>query len=444
MNFNKRSSDSLPADAAGGINQEWNILIKKRLNVEQKNKSKDMEEVSYNVDKKRVYYPPYTLDPSKITFDDVFNHATVQFNTHPNTATKNINLAKIMETHPIIPVNFRDPHWHNFFQYMDYIKQHEGATPHMLKNRRNAWNMFCRAWGVANEWPKYPLPHIPDRSRDIVLPSPEVVNKILSYKYTNDKYLNKLIQYHFFTGFMIGMRPESEMVILDISDISIDDGDFYTIHIVEPKKRMNSRTLRLEDYLATSKTTKSFKNYIDTIRPKFADASENALLVNPVDGKRWTEANLRKSMLSKYGRQVWPKFWPYVMRHWCATARCIEWAKEDHTVLNRAKEWLGHKKTDQTLVYTHLASLYNQNNGSWLRRALKRRRGNVASKLDLAVNARITQNKTSFVQIPSENLTDAAAFVFNPRRFFARITKRIFLFVQGVINYSLKPSGVFV
>lgn len=66
------------------------------------------------------------------------------------------------------------------------------------------------------------------------------------------------------------------------------------------------------------------------------------------------------------------------MRHWSATARCIEW-KDDNTVLYRVKDWHGHKKLDQTLKYISLAKLYDDKAGSWLNRALKRRR-NVGGK----------------------------------------------------------------
>lgn len=112
-----------------------------------------------------------------------------------------------------------------------------------------------------------------------------------------------------------------------------------------------------------SKTNKSFKNFVDTIRPRFAEKNESALFINPNTGKRWTEANLRKTLLCKYARVIWPNYWPYVMRHWSATARCIEW-KKDNTVLYRVKDWHGHKKVDQTLKYISLAKLYDDKAGA--------------------------------------------------------------------------------
>ena len=99
------------------------------------------------------------------------------------------------------------------------------------------------------------------------------------------------------------------------------------------------------------------------------------------------------------------------MRHWCATARCIEW-KKDNTVLYRVKDWMGHKKTDQTLKYIQLASIYNNNSGSWLGRALKRRRcKTVGGKHGQKIGEkRITQKNRSFVKISPRELADAAGF----------------------------------
>ena len=73
---------------------------------------------------------------------------------------------------------------------------------------------------------------------------------------------------------------------------------------------------------------------------------------------------------------------------------------------------MGHKKTDQTLKYIQLASLYNNNSGSWLSHALKRRRcktvgGKHGKKIE---EKRITQKNRSFVKIPSRELADAAGF----------------------------------
>ncbi len=400
----------------GGNERKWNIVENLR-NVRQTTVKhvdlvnyhpqtwEDMVEQAYDLDKKRVYYPPYTLDPGKITFDDVFNHAVNQHNLQESTANKYLDTARIMESHGVMPVNFRKPHWNDFFKHMDYIKRYENATPHMLNNRRKAWMMFCRAWGTAKEWPTYKLPHIPDRTKNIFIPTPETVRTLLQTPYTGDKYLNRHIQYHFFAGFMVGMRPEKEIVILNIDDLFLDEQDNYAIRITEPKKRGNTRILRLENNIAVSKTRKSFKNYVDTILPRFANKNENALYVNPETGKRWTVDTLRHQLLNRYGKRVWPRFWPYVMRHWCATARCIEW-QNDNRVLVRVKSWMGHKRVDQTDNYLDLARLYNQGKGSWLSRALKQHKNVGGMHGRPPGRERITKKSGKFVPIPSRNFAN--------------------------------------
>ena len=71
--------------------------------------------------------------------------------------------------------------------------------------------------------------------------------------------------------------------------------------------------------------------------------------------------------------KVYPTFYPYLMRHWCATARLIEWEKIQHKeALSRVSYWLGHDQLDQTKEYINLVNLFDENNGSWLSRALKR------------------------------------------------------------------------
>ena len=397
-------NNSLQHELLGGANQECKQLIEtigqiiKQPNQMERNTMEDYEQ---HIKTKRVYYPSYTLDPEKTTFEDIKNHAITRQNIAETTIDKYLNTAKLMETHSIFPVNFKNPHWTNFFQYMDHIKRFENATPNMLRNRRKAWALFCKAWGTDKEWPSYKLPHIPDRSKDIILPTPETVRKFFQHPYTGDKYLNRLIQYHFFTGFMVGMRPEKEMIILNIDDLYLDEPDNYTIRIVEPKKRGNSRILRLESTIAVSQTRKSFKNYVDTIRPRFANRNEDALLINPRTVTRWTESQLRLRFLYPYAQQIWPQYWPYVMRHWCATARCIEW-KKDTTVLYRVKYWMGHVKLDQTLRYLDLAKLYDQGKGSWISRALKQHNNHVGGTCDISGKERTNEKIPRFVPTSPE------------------------------------------
>ena len=94
-------------------------------------------------------------------------------------------------------------------------------------------------------------------------------------------------------------------------------------------------------------------------------SSGNAVFLTP-QGKRFSVRYLGKK-LRQNGQKVWPEFHPYIMRHWCATARLIEW----NFNINRVKYWMGHAKIDTTLNYLHIAQeYYEQDQSNWLKRAI--------------------------------------------------------------------------
>jgi hypothetical protein len=167
------------------------------------------------------------------------------------------------------------------------------------------------------------------------------------------------------------MAPEKEFIILNITDLIIDKYGNNTIRITRPKVGNKSRILRLEKTIACSPVHKSVLNYLKFVRPKYADPAEKALFVDPRTGLRWKDEDILRRFLTKYGKMVYSVFFPYIMRHWCGTARMIEWKKTD-TALAKVNYWLGHTKLDQTKKYVDFAYLFHDNDGSWLSRALKR------------------------------------------------------------------------
>ena len=107
-------------------------------------------------------------------------------------------------------------------------------------------------------------------------------------------------------------------------------------------------------------------------RSKVADENEKALFLT-TEGKPFTPRYMGKK-LREQGKKVWKDFHPYVMRHWCATARMIEWKYN----INRVSDWLGHSNINTTRKYVHIAQeYYEQDQGSWLKRALKSSQKNV-------------------------------------------------------------------
>jgi integrase len=387
---------SIPAaTAAGGKHQEWNEFITSvSQNIEYLNPyGMGMGELEY-VKKFNRLNCPITLDPKTSTFEDVRLNAFLRQRLDPSTIEKRLRYARFMENH-IVPVDFRNPNYANFIRHMDYREQEENATSQALRHEWKTMTMFLKAYGIADNWVKYRAPHYTPNS-DIVIPYPEIVNKFFSYDYSEDPYETKLYQYLFFAGFTIGMRPPSELANLDLDDITID-GERGSITITETKKHGKRRTLIPERFILISPNKKSLKNYIDKWRPKVDTGNETALFLTP-RGKRFTPDYLR-GRLSLHGNKIWNGFHPYTMRHWCATARMIEW---DYNI-DRVGSWLGHSHVDMTRRYVHMAEeYYKQDQGSWLNRAIRSTsKTEVRCKHDDALNNRYMVKKGSIDQILS-------------------------------------------
>jgi integrase len=367
-NNNKDSNDvksTKSFDLDGGQTEKWKEFIT-RLSQNHINQQGtpmgDMGDLEY-VKKINRLNCPIVLDPANSTFDDVALHGYLRQRLALSTIAKRLTYARFMETH-LVPVDFRNPNYENFIHHMDYREEIEKATSQALRHEWKTMTMFLRAYGIVDDWNKYRAPHY-EPNIDIVIPYPEIVNKFFSYDYSKNQYTAKLYQYIFFFGFTIGVRPPSELCNLNVTDIIIE-GKRGSVTITEEKKHGHKRTVIPERFILVSPNRKSLKNYIDKWRPMVADDSEIALFLTP-EGKRFTPDYLR-AQLTQHGQKIWKPFHPYTMRHWCATARMIEWNYN----LDRVSSWLGHSHLDMTKRYVHMAEeYYKQDQGSWLRRAIR-------------------------------------------------------------------------
>ena len=100
---------------------------------------------------------------------------------------------------------------------------------------------------------------------------------------------------------------------------------------------------------------------------------------------------------------VYKPFFPYLMWHWCGTARMIEWGNQEKAY-SKVNYWLGHKEFNQTKTYVEFGQLFNDNNGSWMSRALKR--GSIGG---LHVSPSIAQ------QVPKKGLVEQSFSEKNQR-----------------------------
>ncbi len=414
----------------------------------------------HGMNKNTVFHPKFNpnyqkqyglLDPKTLTFEDIRQHAIVhQGKDEHGTVKKLMDYLSKMTQHPIYPLDFNNPDWEQYFHYMDQIKingeldRYGNIKPvgiHGLLNRDEAWLMYLKSIGYEDFFPRYrtrldknKVHQASQNTLDKAIPTPEIVHNILRYEYIKkeefNKYykqvkdkgirrrdLNKYIQYQFFFGFFIGMAFEKEMVILNLQDV-IDQADRYAIRITRPKIGNKKRMLKLEGTISKSPVHKSVHNYLTKIRPKFADKKETAFSVNPKTGRRWgydlVEQHERndfskvvqkgcdqlRGYMERWGKRVYPQFYPYLMRHWCGTARMIDWDKEGDAFA-RVQVWLGHADPKDTTIYVQLHRLWDDNKGSWLSRALKRDwyGGMDGSKNS---NAQHINNKSPVVQILRE------------------------------------------
>jgi len=353
------------------------------------------------------------LDPRKTTFQEIRDYAIIELEYQETTIEGASRLWKKFETHPIYRIDLQHPSPQQFNEYFSACKKfgvvdRSGnlvpATKIALVNRKKAWYVLLSVFGLEDIFPKpKKIRNIPDTTRNKAIPTPETVYEMLHYPYVKNRDLNRYIQYLFFFGFFIGLAPEKEWIIKDYTDITIDDLGNRTIEC-ERTKTTQLRVLKLEETIATSPVHKSIINYLKYTRPKFAKDSELALFPNPKTGYRWNESGLR-GYLSRYGKIVYPKFYPYLMRHWCGTARFIEWEKSG-SAYEKVNYWLGHKKKNQTKTYVDFAHLFNDNNGSWLSRALKR--NSFGGLHESRLNAQQTKKEAIVEQNPSRRSNGSA------------------------------------
>ncbi len=330
-----------------------------------------------------VKYPdfPQRLIPGQSTFTDLYRNAIEVQHLGIKTVEKHLCYLRFMEMHKI-SVDLKNPNLENFRQHTWYRIKYENAGYAAIRHEWDALKMLLRAYEIPL-WnfkpPRKPEPHLR------LLPFPNTVYQIMHYKYSNDLYETKLYQYIFTIGFTIGMRPPSELCALTIDDIQINGDGTGGIEITEVKKRNKKHTILPRKEILSCPRHKSFKNWIDHWRPKVENQySGNTLFLWP-SGKPVT-VRLLGHRLSVLGKQVWPTFRPYDMRHWCAIARLIE-TKVENDKFDEFEvcSWLGHTDPKTTMAYIQYAKMYYlQAPYNWINRILKFR----TPREDNSINSR--------------------------------------------------------
>ena len=327
---------------------------------------------------------PFAKNPDDYeTFEEllhaVLEHAKDEQRKMPTTIDHLGRYARLMtrKDQPF-PIDFFNL---NYTQYRYHMKWYEqtfydaetGDNYYGLKHRKDVVDTFRTAYDLPDSpWNRYKLPPVPGRKEVLVL-EPDAVHQYFIFDgYDNDREINRYFQYIFYFGFITGVRSPSELWMMKLSFLY--DLERPYIRVVEKKKHNSTRSLYLEPVVLTAKTRKSFKNFVDNIRPKFETSqSGDALFISPYTGRPYTWKTFGK-MLRQMGKKVDPIFYPYCMRHWCAIARIIQKWEERHPDPTRwVKEFLGHDstKTTEQRYLQHAEEYYKRYHYDWIKRVLK-------------------------------------------------------------------------
>ncbi|KYK23268.1 hypothetical protein AYK25_10145 [Thermoplasmatales archaeon SM1-50] len=178
---------------------------------------------------------------------------------------------------------------------------------------------------------------------------------------------------------IIGWRPPSEPAFMKCSFVDLDNGTNF-IKIVEPKRYFKERLIEPKEILLNTRR-KSLKNWIDHIRQKRASKYSGDYLFIDEDGKPFWDEKNRGDRLRKYVDraiqpkiyEIFPEYYNYTSRHFCATARLIRTKLETGGFdIYSVNSFMGHEKLQTTKDYVTGAELYiRQFNGDWIYRILK-------------------------------------------------------------------------
>jgi integrase len=331
-----------------------------------KKRSGDMEKINLEHISRLGF--PITLTQGNTTETDLYTHGKLRQELSHSTITKHLRYLRFMQNHPC-PVNTQKPTLENFIQHLDYRKEIENATPNALQHEYKAMKFLLRAYGKTPWDIKLPTP---TKNNNRILPLPNTVHKYFNHKYSDDTYENKLYQYLYFHGFLIGWRTPSEPSILKTSDIILNDDGTGFLTITETKKGHRIRTIMPEKEILTDYRRKSLKNWMDHWRPKVTNQHSKDYFYLQPSGKPFTKTHLGHR-LSEKGKQIFPYFSSYDMRHWCAIARLIQEKHENGTYdAYIVKHWLGHEEISSTMKYIqHAEQYYRQAPYNWIKRVLK-------------------------------------------------------------------------
>lgn len=335
----------------------------------------------YELMLKNIESNPFKVDPQQYNNEEelltaIIDYAENFLNRSPTTIHHFSRYFKLMSRpDQPFPINWFKPSYEQFLLHMNWFKTHHynrdtGEGFYGLKHRKDTMDTVLMSYGYPRGFFIYKLPPQP-RGVKRKIPSPEIVYEMIRYNnYHKNKLVNKHYRYMFLFGFMVGPRVPSEFLTMKLSDLHLEEG-YITVH--EPKKYGSTRQVYLEESFLTGKTRMSLKNYVDHLRPKFeSQYSKDYLFIVPATGKPYVRSYLH-TLLSKLGKQVYPEFQPYSMRHWAAVSMIIKgWLEKHPDPLRYTQRFLGHEERGTTEIYiTQAEEMFRRWSFNWRLHVLK-------------------------------------------------------------------------
>jgi hypothetical protein len=148
MNHGDITTSANTFKLVGGNKKTCDILTDVGQHVKHQYPQTDGEEMvklAYDLKQLNRFNCPSHLNPQIATFNDVKCHAILRQRKQDTTIEKHLRYARFMENH-IVPVDFRNPSYENFFRHMDYREQLEKASPNGLAHEWKAMEMFLWAY----------------------------------------------------------------------------------------------------------------------------------------------------------------------------------------------------------------------------------------------------------------------------------------------------------
>lgn len=272
-----------------------------------------------------------------------------------------------METHPVSPVHLhgsRQDLVETFVRFAHYRESVEGKASTALVNDFKAVKLLGAFRGVPKEvWPRPPPIVAKEKA---VLPRPEEVAQVLHATYAADprhSYEQHLVRALLAFNLGFGPRFPSEAHSLRVQDF---DPERHLIVVTEPKKSGRRRRLYIEpEWLCCGRTRPSLQNYVKHWRPKVDVGGTDAFFLMPTGEPFASKESLNK-WLNERVKPLFPWYHGYFGRHWCATARLIEWDFD----YERVADWIGDQVERVRESYDMDARIHRKMyGGAWLERA---------------------------------------------------------------------------